>query len=188
MTIDKQWDNFKRARKRSSSQFSSDADVDTFNPVPQPMRLNAIMMKRMMQNDGDDAVARWSIGEVSAREERLDKLWCDLNTKWEALCGHIMTNAELKVCSDFFGEITDEYLHFKAQARNRIGQANTMQTDRSSIAPTSGSQFLRIQLAETPKVPKFSGREIDWANFRTIFVASVHENSQLSNTQKMQLL
>ncbi|XP_075217794.1 uncharacterized protein LOC142322603 [Lycorma delicatula] len=45
-------------------------------------------------------------------------------------------------------------------------------------------------LLETPKfkIPIFSGNFHDWINFHNLFKGSVHENSQLSSEQKLQIL
>lgn len=182
----------KRSRKRQATLLPSDEDLEN-DPVPQTMRLNVSMMRRLMAKHDDATIAQRSVSETKARAERLEKVWCDLNAGWDALAGRTMSRADLETCSEFFGQITEEYLRFKAKLCDSIGQSeyslsNNMATGLPPAAVTTGGQFLRIQLTEPPKVPKFSGNEVDWANFRTMFEATVHKNPQLSNTQKMQHL
>lgn len=183
----------KRQRKRKIDFLRSDGEVEVEHAIPQSMRLSAIMMQRWMSNHDGEAIANWSMNEASTRLEHLEEMWREFNVGWQALTLRSISSANLNTCSDFYGEITDEYLRFKSMLRDRFGHVSSLPNSgiahkQSSTAVTAGGQMIQIQLAEAPKVPKFSGLEVDWANFRAIFEVEVHLNMGISNTQKMHLL
>lgn len=182
----------KRGRKRQTTSLpSSDAD-EAENAVPRRMHLNATLIRRLISAYNDEAIAQGSTNEARTRMERLEEVWRDLDKEWNASAGSTISNADLNICSEFFGQITEEYLHFKAKLRDRIGQAPSLVNSRTApgqaTAVAASGQVIHIQMAEAPKVPKFSGLEVDWANFRAIFDVEVHTNPRFTNTQKMHLL
>lgn len=106
------------------------------------------------------------------------------------------SEAQLEEAAEFYSEINDIYTRHSIQLRGRrtelmMTAPPAMNNAGASTWPhpiTSSGQIIQIQLAEPPKVPKFSGLEIDWANFRAQFEAEVYNNSQLSNAQKLRKL
>lgn len=185
----------KRGRKRRTIALPSDDEEEVQFVLPQSIRLSAAMMRRFIASHNEEAMARWSKNEAVMRIERLEEMWRDFNAEWKSLAGVSLSDAKLSACNEFFGEITDEYLMFKVKLHDGLEQVskffnNGMVQGQSSTAMAvgPGGQVIQIQLAEPPKVPKFSGLEVDWANFRAVFEVEVHVNPRFTNKQKMHFL
>lgn len=107
-----------------------------------------------------------------------------------------LSSKQMNDSADFYGEIMDAFLRKNTELqghKNELAKIANTSTSVVKTGPwpyttTNSGQVIQIQLAEPPKIPKFSGHEIDWANFQAQFEAEVHNNNQLSNAQKLRKL
>lgn len=164
--------------------------------LPNSMRMNAIALRRLIDSRTPANIAEASLVETEACMEHLKTLWRGVEAGWEATTNIQLTPTQLDEAAQFYTEISESYMLRNAQLHSRHREI----TQEAAALPnvtgpgawprvsTSSGQVIQIQLTEPPKVPKFSGMEIDWANFRAQFEAEVHNNAQLSNAQKLHKL
>lgn len=176
-------------RKRGKKRRISSQPEEHNDPIPSSMYVNASMLRHEITRHVDDVVALWSAQEAQMRLDRLEGIWQKISEFWDSLGSMAMTFAASNLCVEFCSQIWDEYLPYKVKLQLLIEQAR-MRTHNgtSAMSVNAGGQLIQIQLSEPPKLPKFSGLEIDWANFRAIFEAEVHKNPRFSKTQKMRHL
>lgn len=88
---------------------------------------------------------------------------------------------ELFVLLDGIDELSCQLIEQKASLNKSIPHT------RASSSATSGTPHADIKL---PKIdlPKFSGKLCEWLSFRDLFTSSVHNNSSLSDAQKLNYL
>lgn len=170
--------------KRIFAQVEEDED-----PVPAAMYINAKMLRIEIARHVDNIIAQWSAQEAQMRLDRLESMWRKIGDFWESLGSSAMSLADADRCAQFCSHAWDEYLPYKVKLQRLIEQEQRRSgVCASTMGFNAGNQLIQIQLSEPPKLSKFSGNEIDWANFRAIFEAEVHRNTRFSNTQKMNLL
>lgn len=126
----------------------------------------------------------------------MQTLWHRVEAGWEMVTNMSLSTMQMNAAATFYADISGIYMNRNAQLRARFHELTQVATVRPNITgpgafpsvTTGGGQVIQIQLTEPPKVPKFSGHEIDWANFRAQFEAEVHNNIQLTNSQKLRKL
>lgn len=87
--------------------------------------------------------------------------------------------------SDCYGEGEEIYLRTKTEICTRLDNMRPATLHGSSSAL---QQTLQVQFAEPACVPKFSGNELEWANFRDAFMTEIHANARYSDAQKLRKL
>lgn len=122
------------------------------------------------------------------------RVWAEFEIGWKEIAEQALSDEQLEEAAVFYGELTDMYLRYNATLRGKSGQHRTGTAINASpagslpISVADGRQFIQIQLADPPSVMKFSGQEIEWANFHMQFEAEVHSNPHLSKAQKLRKL
>lgn len=164
--------------------------------LPTGMRMHAIALRRLIDSRTSADIARASAADTETNMEQLRTLWCGVETGWERATNMPLTQGQLEEAAAFYAEISEIYMRQNARLRGRHRELmqeaatppNVTGPSAWPLVTTGSGQVIQIQLTEPPKVPKFSGQEIDWANFRAQFEAEVHNNAQLSNAQKLRKL
>lgn len=172
--------------KRRKRQFVEVRSEEIEDPVPSSVVVNVKMLQYEISRHVDDVIAQWSVEETQMRLDRLESIWQKIKDFWDSLDSLAMTSADSDRCIEFCTQAWDEYIPYKAKLQRFLGRAQKHPTNSASaMAVNSSGQLIQIQLSEPPKLKKFSGLEVDWANFRAIYETEVHNNPRFSNTQKM---
>ena len=151
------------------------------NLVPQSMRLYRDTIRRAVNNYTNEEIAQWSADEATIRLNRIEEAWSKFEAEWPLLGQQQqLTEEQLAGCSAFLADAEEEYLSYKFKLRRQISSIESVTT----LARPSEVSPIQIQISDPPRIPKFSGLESDWANFRAIFEAEVHCKSKFSNSQK----
>lgn len=164
--------------------------------LPAAVRMLAMSIRRFVAREIPSEMSPASLIEIEANIEQLKKLWQRFETSWEKAMDCSFSPTQMDESADFYSEIMDSYLRRSTELQSRknklakiaVASTSVVGTGTWPYATTSSGQVIQIQLAEPPKVPKFSGNDVDWANFQAQFEAEVHNNIQLSNAQKLRKL
>lgn len=177
-----------RDQQRTGAKRGSNRELQSRprdNKFPSALQLYRATLSRATASHTEEEISQWSADEAVARIERIDAVWQKFEQDWSQLGQQQLSADQITRYSKFFAEAEEEYLAYKAKLRNRL----QVEAPISDALPTpGGSQAIQIQLTEAPKVPKFSGLEADWANFRAVYEAEVHKNAKFSDAQKMRYL
>lgn len=82
-------------------------------------------------------------------------------------------------------------IHGGQELEERLAQYAAIKTALLGKIKTVTAEPIKIQWSDLPereKIPNFNGEFNQWANFRDIFVAEVHENNDLSKKRKLRKL
>lgn len=164
--------------------------------LPIGMRMHVIALRRLIDSRTSAEIAHASAADTEATMEQLQALWRGVESGWELATQMPLTQEQLAEAATFYAEISEIYMRRNVQLRSRHRELAPGSTTMPAVTgpgewpltTTSNGQVIQIQLTKPPKVPKFSGQEIDWASFRAQFEAEVHNNAQLSNAQKLRQL
>lgn len=180
--------------KRGHKRYAAERSPEHLNFLPRKMHVLAISLRRFINSRSDEDIAEFSAEATATYMERSQAMWAEFEEGWKESAVLPMSNEQLEEAATFYGEVADVYLRHNAKLRERLSRLKA--NDATSATPAGtfplsmadGRQLIHIQLAEPPSVIKFSGQEIEWANFRTQFEAEVHANPHLSNPQKLRKL
>lgn len=156
-----------------------------------PLQHKALGMIRRMKGDlvryDKVKISDWDALEAGTRLKYLEEVWKQVNKEYDRFCGSSEDSIGNE-CSVAFSELVEEYLPLKSAMQARIGNVlSTESTDQTQIIQV-GDQRIQIQLSEPAKVPKFTGKEVEWAKFKALFETEVHNNTKYSASQKMHYL
>lgn len=182
--------------KAPSTKKAPDDTQSQLDFLPAAVRMLAMSIRRFVERGMVSEKSSASIIETEANIEQLQKLWQRFEVGWEKVIELSLSPTQMNDSADFYSEILDIFLRKSTELqshKNDLAKIANASTSCAKAGPwpytmTSSGQVIQIQLAEPPKVPRFSGHEIDWANFQAHFEAEVHNNSQLSNAQKLRKL
>lgn len=151
----------------------------------------AVHAKRRSVSD----VATMSIPEIEVHLERLEDLWAEIEKEWRTLRSIINSEAAMETIGSEYARHLEMYMEFKSMLRAKLAvlPANSCSTPAPAMSSTAISvgptgQTIQIQLSEPASIPQFSGRDEDWAHFRSAFVAEVHSCSRFNDLQKLRHL
>lgn len=176
----------KRTRRMSYSDRRRTGESVDIPPTMQQAFLSLeVHSKRRSETD----LAAMSMPEIEVYLERLEGLWAEIEQEWRALRSSIYSGTEMSCIVAEYARHSDIYMGLKSALRARLvaAQANNWPTLANTTTSAAG-QTIQIQLAEPANIPQFSGRDEDWAHFRSAFVAEVHSSSRFNNSQKLRHL
>lgn len=158
--------------------------------VPIPMTLGILALRRL---GGGQVLEELELASWQAVEDclaRLESTWASFNGAFDDRKGTDMTEEQISAISDCFAEGEEIYLRAKWQLRARLTETRPTLPDpiNASVPASASLQTVHVQMAEPALVPKFSGNEEEWGNFRDAFMAEVHSNPRYSDAQKLRKL
>lgn len=123
---------------------------------------------------------------LNVRLARFEVVWAEFEKAFDDQKGNAMLSSEqIDLISDCFGKGEEMYLRIKTEICTRLENMKPV------IVPGTSStlpQTLQVQFAEPACVPKFSGNELEWANFRDAFMTEIHANARYTDAQKLRKL
>ncbi|XP_055633331.1 uncharacterized protein LOC129773712 [Toxorhynchites rutilus septentrionalis] len=126
------------------------------------------------------------INQVALRIERLDELFRKFESVQDEI--ELIEDREEKFLDDR-EQFQDKYFELKASLMGKLPQtapvlqsAPLVQTPPVHVNPT-----MSVKLPEL-RIPEFSGKPEQWIEFRDLFKAVIHSNTQLSAVQKLHYL
>lgn len=130
--------------------------------------------------DFADNYSESQAAELPFRLQRLDKLWEDyekVETELDSLL-----NGEPQFSEDH-AEFQNKYFRLKGILSSK------MSTPILPPGPTQSTQsiFQGMRLPEL-KLPEFDGNPAEWSGFHDLFMSMIHDNTSLSNIQKLHYL
>lgn len=155
--------------------------------VPSSIKLHMAILQRVIQNHTDLYVSNWGLDETTARIEQFSGILRKFELEWLSMSQNQLSHQQLIDCSDFYTKAEEMFLVHKMKLGVHLKLITTSTPAINTMTPIN-NQAIQIQLSEPPKVPKFSGLEVDWANFRAIYEAEIDNNTRFSDAQKMRYL
>lgn len=126
-----------------------------------------------------------SVHALNVRLERLESVWGDFEKAFIEQKGGKLSEEQIIAVSNCYGEAEEIYLSAKIEMRTRL---ENMQPAVTHGVTTALQQTVQVQLAEAACVPKFSGSELEWANFRDAYMTEIHANTRYTDAQKLRKL
>lgn len=178
----KQSERSARDTQRSARNGPKKAVLST---VPVAMSLGLLALRRL---NAYEPVVSWQAGDT--RLSRLEDEWAGFDQAFNEQKCKSMSDAELSAISECFGEGEKIYLALKSQLRSYMEEQRPLAGSSGSAISMIGTaqQSMQLQIAEPALVPKFSGNEEEWANFRDAFKTEVHLNPRYTQAQKLRKL
>lgn len=180
-----------RRTNTSSPGCSTGNTVD----VPPTMQQSFFALSTLASRRSKNDIAAMSIPAIEVNLEQLEKVWTEIEQEWRNLRTHVPSETALERIGQEYARHADLYMELKTTLRTHstvtqaIGWPTSAQANGSTaVAIGNNGQSIQIQLAEPITVPRFSGRDEDWARFRSVFLAEVHSNLRLNNSQKLRHL
>lgn len=173
------------------THFSHWDHTDNTSDMPPDMRQAFLMLANLAKRRSPEEINAMSVPAVEVLLERLEKEWAEIDQEWRSFRSTGCSETVLERIGCEYMRPSDMYMELKAILRARLSIAQSIgwtTTPSSDGAPSLSlgamGQTIQIQIAEPINIPRFSGRDEDWALFRNTFVAEVHSNVRLNNPQK----
>lgn len=181
-------------RTRRSHFTNCDQTSDASN-VPPDMRQAFFTLANLAKRRSPEEIDAMTLPAVEVLLERLEKEWAEIDQGWRSFRSTGCSETILERIGCEYMRHSDMYMELKAILRARLSMAQAIgwaTTPSSSGSPSlslgATGQTIQIQIAEPINIPRFSGRDEDWALFRNTFVAEVHSNARFNNSQKLRHL
>lgn len=182
----------KAPKRTRRTHFTNFEDITDPLEVPSTMRQAFFMLALLAGRRNDEQIAAMPTPEVEVYLEQLEKKWSEVEQEWRELHTFVQSEAMLAIVGQEYARNAEIYMQLKGKLRTRMCLAPpmgwTQATGSSSMAIGATGQTIQIQMPEPVNVPKFSGKDEDWARFRAAFIAEVHNNGRLNNAQKLRHL
>lgn len=125
-----------------------------------------------------------TVGYIEARLEGWEKYWNSIFQTHEIILGQT-TEADKKrkyYCDDTFTKMETSYYNTKGIL---MGTKNKMKV---AMKPSTPSKSKRATECKLPvlEIPTFSGNLLDWPSFSDLFQSTIHNNVELTNSQRLQ--
>lgn len=157
----------------------------------------ASLIKKTQTNLKKAPKARLTQGYLQARMQCIEELWKTFTTTHQELIKAIPRDKRHDFTyfqNDEYSLFEDLYLCIKADIHDMISSllASSAQTKPT---PQQDSSFIDVTDVHTPQVrlpsiqiPTYSGSYDEWPTFQDLFVSLVHNNTSLSDVQKLHYL
>lgn len=152
--------------------------------IPAGLTLGLHALKRYGEGDTLEQIDKWSEQALRVRLPRLEDAWLAFESTFNEQKNLTLTEDQIEAIGKCFREGEEIYLNVKTQMHIRL---ESFQPAALST-PNHMRQTVQVQLAEPACVPKFSGNEIEWANFRDAFMTEIHANARYTDAQKLRKL
>lgn len=152
--------------------------------VPVGLTLSLHALKRGQIGQTPEEVDRLSENALRIRLARLEDTWLAFEKSFNEQKNAELTEPQIEAIVKCFSEGEEIYLRAKTEMHSRLENVQPV----ALATPNSLRQTVQVQLAEPVCVPKFTGNELEWANFRDAFMTEIHANARYTDAQKLRKL
>lgn len=160
--------------------------------VPISMRQAFIALTILCGQRTDEEIAVMKIPECEVHLEQLEKQWAEVEREWRNLYIPDQHEELLEIINREYAHHSELYLQMKVKLRTNSDSVKitSLSTPAEGSTVTFGTtgQTIQIQLPDPVQVPRFSGQDVDWARFRSSFIAEIHNNVRFNSSQKLRHL
>ncbi|CAG9087988.1 unnamed protein product [Plutella xylostella] len=155
----------------------------------QSQRLLSERIAKLLTNTKKTPKTRYTEGYIETRMETLEGYWTLFNTQYNEINNTVTDEVLAEIRLDIhenFDTAEEAYLELKTLLKDcliELTKKDTQQCSTENAANNDTTSIKRTKLPPIP-IPTFSGNYNDWMSYRYLFIALIHNDTELSKIEK----